>query len=301
MGFYAPAQIVRDAIEHGVEVRPVCINASRWDCTLEPNDDETRFAVRLGMRMVKGLANAHAAAIVAVRADTPYGAVDDLWHRAGVPALALKQLADADAFRPSLGLERREALWHVKGLRDEPLPLFAAASAREAVTVSELDEPAVPVNPMTEGSQVVADYGRTGLSLRRHPVSFQRQDLARRGMVTCHEAMNARDRRWLEAAGIVSCSSRWRMRPASPTWWSGRRSSRSTAASSWARPCSRSGDASSGRGKSCISWRTTSPTCQPSLPASAKRTTRSQLRMAAVTNSTPAAPHPIPAGRQPED
>ncbi|MCO5081372.1 MAG: error-prone DNA polymerase [Rhizobiaceae bacterium] len=203
MGFYAPAQIVRDAIEHGVDVQPVCVNASRWDCTLEPTDDDSRFAVRLGMRMVKGLANAHAAAIVAARADTPYGSVDDLWHRAGVPALALKQLADADAFRPSLGLERREALWQVKGLRDEPLPLFAAASAREAATVPELDEPTVPLKPMTEGCQVVADYGRTGLSLRRHPVSFLRQDLARRGIVTCHEAMSARDRRWLEAAGIV--------------------------------------------------------------------------------------------------
>src|SRR5690606_2449036 len=104
MGFYAPAQIVRDAIEHGVEVRPVCINASRWDCTLEAVDDE-RFAVRLGMRMAKGLSNAHAAAIVAARADTAFSSVDDLWQRAGVPALALKQLADADAFRPSLGLE----------------------------------------------------------------------------------------------------------------------------------------------------------------------------------------------------
>jgi error-prone DNA polymerase len=202
MGFYAPAQIVRDAIQHGVEVRPVCINASRWDCTLEPIDDE-RFAVRLGMRMAKGLANVHAAAIVAARADVPFASVDDLWQRVGVPALALKQLADADAFRPSLGLERREAIWEVKALRDEPLPLFAAASAREAVTVSELNEPHVPLKPMTEGSQVVADYGRIGLSLRSHPVSFLRADLARRRIVTCAAAMGASDRSWLEAAGIV--------------------------------------------------------------------------------------------------
>ena len=131
MGFYAPAQIVRDAQAHGVEVRPVCVNASRWDCTLEPADDESRFAVRLGMRMVKGLANAHAAAIVAARADQPFASVDDLWRRAGVPSAALVQLAEADAFRPSLGLARREALWAIKALRDEPLPLFAAAAARE--------------------------------------------------------------------------------------------------------------------------------------------------------------------------
>jgi error-prone DNA polymerase len=91
----------------------------------------------------------------------------------------------------------------VKALRDEPLPLFAAASAREATTVSELNEPHVPLKPMTEGSQVVADYGRIGLSLRNHPVSFLRADLTRRRIVTCAEAMGAHDKSWLEAAGIV--------------------------------------------------------------------------------------------------
>jgi error-prone DNA polymerase len=82
MGFYAPAQIVRDAQAHGVEIRPICVNASRWDCTLEPTDDKGHFAVRLGMRMVKGLANAHAATIVAARAERPFLSVDDLWRRA---------------------------------------------------------------------------------------------------------------------------------------------------------------------------------------------------------------------------
>src|SRR5205085_2028983 len=81
MGFYAPAQIVRDAQAHGVEVRPVCINASRWDCTLEPTDHESRLAVRLGMRMVRGLANGNAAKIVAARADQVFGSVDDVWRR----------------------------------------------------------------------------------------------------------------------------------------------------------------------------------------------------------------------------
>ncbi len=141
MGFYAPAQIVRDAIEHGVDVRPVCVNASRWDCTLEERDDG-RFAVRLGMRMVKGLANGHAARIAAVRGEESFASIDDIWRRAGVPAHVLEQLAEADAFRPSLGMSRREALWAIKGLRDEPLPLFAAASAREHETVSEQVEPA---------------------------------------------------------------------------------------------------------------------------------------------------------------
>jgi error-prone DNA polymerase len=203
MGFYLPAQIVRDAQAHGVEIRPVCINASRWDCTLEPIGEEGRFAVRLGLRLVKGLANADAAAIVAARADEAFASIDDLWRRAGVPAASLVQLAEADAFRPDLGLARREVLWALKGLRDEPLPLFAAASAREQQTVSEIHEPALTLRPMTAGREVVEDYGHVGLTLRSHPLSFLRGDLARRRIVTCREAMQARDGRWLEAAGVV--------------------------------------------------------------------------------------------------
>ena len=203
MGFYAPAQIVRDAQAHGIPVRPVCVNASRWDCTLESTDDESRFAVRLGMRMVKGLANAHAAAIVANRADRPFVSVDDLWRRARVPSAALVQLAEADAFRSALGLARREALWAIKALRDEPLPLFAAAASREDIAIPETNEPAIALRPMTAGSEVVEDYGHVGLTLRRHPIAFLRADLQTRRIVTCMDAMQARDGRWLEAAGLV--------------------------------------------------------------------------------------------------
>lgn len=203
MGFYAPAQIVRDAQIHRVEIRPVCINASRWDCTLEPTGDDSRFAVRLGLRMVKGLANANAAVIVGARADMPFTSIDDLWRRAGAPVAALVQIAEADGFRPALGMARREALWAIKALRDEPLPLFAAATAREQEFVPEVNEPAVSLRPMTAGAEVVEDYGHVGLSLRSHPVAFLRDDLRRRRIVTCQEAMDARDGRWLEAAGIV--------------------------------------------------------------------------------------------------
>ncbi|TIQ41855.1 MAG: DNA polymerase III subunit alpha [Mesorhizobium sp.] len=203
MGFYLPAQIVRDARDHDVDVRPVCVNASRWDCTLEPTDVEDRFAVRLGLRMVKGLANDDAAAIVAARADEPFASVDDLWRRAGVPAASLVQLAEADAFLPDLNLARRDALWAIKALRDEPLPLFAAATSREKKTVPEIREPVIALRPMTAGREVVEDYGHVGLTLRSHPVSFLRADLRRRRIVTCEEAMQARDRRWLEAAGLV--------------------------------------------------------------------------------------------------
>ncbi|HEY0120975.1 MAG TPA: error-prone DNA polymerase, partial [Rhizobium sp.] len=204
MGFYAPAQIVRDAQQHGVEIRPVCVNASRWDCTLEPHDaDDGRLAVRLGLRMVKGLGNAEAARLVACREDRPFASVDDLWRRAAIPAAALVELAEADAFRPTLGLARREALWAIKALRDEPLPLFAAAAEREIAPVPEQDEPAVELRPMTAGREVVEDYGHVGLTLRQHPVAFLRQDLAKRRIVTCAEAVASRDRQWVDVAGLV--------------------------------------------------------------------------------------------------
>ena len=204
MGFYAPAQIVRDAQAHGVEVRPVCVNASRWDCTLEPRDgDDGRLAVRLGLRMVKGLGNAEAARLVNCRADLPYGSIDDLWRRAAIPAAALGELAEADAFRPSMNLTRREALWAIKALRDEPLPLFAAAARRETGLVPEQSEPAIMLKTMTAGSEVVEDYSHVGLTLRRHPLAFLRGELTRKRILSCAEAVALRDRGRVDVAGIV--------------------------------------------------------------------------------------------------
>src|SRR6202035_2008015 len=103
-----------------------------------------------------------------------------LWRRAGVAAASLVQLAEADAFQPSLKLARREALWAIKALRDEPLPLFAAAAAREHKLVPEIREPMVALRPMTAGGEVVEDYGHVGLTLRAHPIAFLREDLLRR-------------------------------------------------------------------------------------------------------------------------
>ncbi len=203
MGFYAPAQIVGDAAKHNVEIRPVCINRSRWDCTLERVGNTDRHAVRLGMRMVKGLAVADAARIVAARMNKQFESVDDVWRRSDVPTEALVQLAEADAFRPSLNLERRDALWAIKALRDEPLPLFAAAAEREAVVIPEQQEPEVELRQMTEGHNVVEDYGHVGLTLREHPLAFLRRDLQARNIITCAEAMNSCDSRWVYAAGLV--------------------------------------------------------------------------------------------------
>jgi error-prone DNA polymerase len=200
MGFYAPAQIVRDAREHGVEVRPVCINASRWDCTMEPSsspspDGEERIPLRLGLRMVKGLANDHAARILAARAEHPFDSIEDVWRRSGIPVAALEKLADADAFA-ALGLDRRQALWRVRGLGDAPLPLFAAADARDA-------EPEVALTPLTAGREVVEDYRSIQLTLRDHPLAFVRPELERRGSVPCAALKAIRDGRKVRLSGIV--------------------------------------------------------------------------------------------------
>ncbi len=203
MGFYAPAQIVRDARDHGVPVLPVCINASRWDCTLEPTNRPDRFAVRLGLRQVRGLSNVDAAALVSARGDFPFRSVDDAWRRAHVPAASLVKIAEADGFQPGLKLARREALWAIKALRDEPLPLFAAASAREQALVPEVDEPEVALKPMTSGREVVEDYGHVGLTLRDHPLAFLRGDLDGQKYVTCKTAGAAKDGKSLKVAGLV--------------------------------------------------------------------------------------------------
>jgi error-prone DNA polymerase len=203
MGFYAPSQIVGDARAHGIEVRPVCINRSRWDCTLEQIGNGGRHAVRLGFRQVKGLAIADAARIVAAQMNSDFASVEDIWRRSGVPTEALVQLAQADAYGPGLKLERRDSLWAIKPLRDEPLPLFAAAAEREMATIAEQNEPKVVLKQMTEGHDVVEDYGHTGLTLRQHPMAFLRKNLQQRNIITCHEAMTARDGRWVYTSGLV--------------------------------------------------------------------------------------------------
>ena len=199
MGFYAPAQIVRDARDHGVAVRPVDVNRSRWDCTLEP---EGRYlAVRLGLRMVKGLSEAHGAALVAARGEHDYTGVEELWRRAGVPVAALERLAEADGYG-SMRLDRRGALWAIRGLSDTPLPLFAAADGAGPPR-PEIVEPPVELNPMRPGRTVVEDYGSVGLTLRQHPVAFVREDMQARGMVACADLERTRDGRRVVVPGLV--------------------------------------------------------------------------------------------------
>jgi error-prone DNA polymerase len=205
MGFYAPAQIVRDARLHGVEVRPVCINASGWDCALEPAGRKY-LAVRLGLRMTKGLARAHADEIVARRGDALYRSVEDMWRRAHVPVAALERLAEADAFG-ALGLNRRQALWAIRGLSDARLPLFDQETPPNPLPQGEgeslMPEPPISLTPMTAGREVVEDYRSTGVTLRRHPVSFLRADLDAQRIVCCGDLASVRDGQHLTVAGIV--------------------------------------------------------------------------------------------------
>ncbi|MGY6411401.1 MAG: error-prone DNA polymerase [Alkalilacustris sp.] len=167
MGFYAPAQIVRDAREHGVEVRPICINASYWDNVMEP-DGRGGLALRLGFRQIRGLPEDDAAWIAAARGNG-YQGVADVWRRAGLAPALLTRLAEADAFA-GLGLSRREALWAARGLAGPaPLPLFARDLDGEGAL-----EPEVTLPPMGLGEEVVADYASLRLSLRAHPLALLR-------------------------------------------------------------------------------------------------------------------------------
>ncbi len=247
MGFYAPAQIVRDAREHGVEVLPPDVNLSGWDCTIEPQHQsllppahaQTSFALtrqadhrsaesgekvrmrgfgaaeeilethpphpdplpggergislRLGLRLIKGFTEAHADAIVLSRADgyrDPY----DLWRRARLPVAALEKLARADAFR-SVGLDRRAALWAVRALGDQPLPLFARLDGPLA------EEPEAPLPAMALGEHVVMDYTSLSLSLKAHPLALLRDGLP--GITPAERLARTRDGRRLTTAGLV--------------------------------------------------------------------------------------------------
>ncbi len=167
MGFYAPSQIVRDAREHGVEVRAVSINASYWDNAME-SDGRGGLALRLGFRQIKGLRDEDAAWISAARGNG-YLSVRDVWRRAGLAPPVLARLAEADVFA-DIGLTRREALWEAKALAgDAPLPLFANDIGGEMI-----HEPAACLPEMTEGEQVVEDYVAMRLTLRRHPLALLR-------------------------------------------------------------------------------------------------------------------------------
>ncbi|MDL2406490.1 error-prone DNA polymerase [Rhizobium calliandrae] len=216
MGFYAPAQLVRDAREHGVEVRPVDVNHSGWDCLLEKarfNQDsveprhasmreliKTQCAVRLGFRQVKGLSDKEIDQLVERRGDG-YRSVRDLWLRSGLAKAQIERLADADAFG-SMGLSRREALWAVRALdagsAAEKLPLFDLADHTDLLV-----EPTVSLPEMLPGEQVIEDYRYLSLSLKAHPASFLRADFARMGIMQNRDLHDVPNGRMVTIAGLV--------------------------------------------------------------------------------------------------
>ncbi len=277
MGFYAPAQIVRDARDHGVEVRPVCVNASYWDNVLEP-DGRGGLALRLGFRQIKGMRQDDADWIAAARGNG-YRDVAAVWRRAGTPPRLLARLAEADAFA-SLGLDRRTALWQAAALGgDAPLPLFAGIEAED-------DAGAVPLPPMTLGEEIVADYTALRLTLRAHPMALLRPRLDAlcahetrgrgtdrcdrrnpltplRGYTLCVRQQTGSSQRRTRQAGRNPASSErggcaW---PRSP------RSCSCTAPS----PVRRSGRASSRRGSRPAATRSSAPRLQHPLPGARLR------------------------------
>ncbi|PZU06614.1 error-prone DNA polymerase [Sphingomonas sp.] len=198
MGFYAPAQIVRDAREHNVEVRPIDVTASGWDNRLEFGAKGP--AVRLGLRQIDGFREEWAEAVEAVAGPSPplAGGKDFLERLARrIPARALRLLADADAFR-SLDLGRRDALWEARRTPSDALPLFAAADARELATEAEAALPAMPLS-----EEVAADYQVTRLSLKDHPMTFLRGLFRAEGIRSAAEISALPDGRPARMVGIV--------------------------------------------------------------------------------------------------
>ena len=261
MGFYAPAQIVRDARDHGAVVRAVDVNHSGWDSVLEPlvfsplvgkgqgggapEKEAGQCALRLGLRQIKGFKEDDADRLVAARGQG-YRDVYDLWRRAGLGAGALEKLAEADAFA-SMGLKRRAALWAVRGLKDAPLPLFAAAEAlaerakasspplpvpptqggrgptykalpldggglgggdRVSTPLEILREPTVTLPDMAIGEEVISDYTALRLSLKHHPMELLRPMFTNARTVQSHRLAQLKTGTRVEVAGLVICRQR---------------------------------------------------------------------------------------------
>jgi error-prone DNA polymerase len=196
MGFYAPAQIVREAQENGgVEARAIDVNASTWDNSLEP--DPHGLALRLGFRQIDGFRKEWAKDLTDARATTPFVSIEELARRAHLPSRALRLLADADAWG-SIDKGRRDALWEVRRTPSDELPLFAAAGARELGAEADAKLPAMPLS-----EEVSADYQLTRLSLKGHPMQFLRPVFDAEHVLTCEGVSKAKNGSHAKVAGVV--------------------------------------------------------------------------------------------------
>jgi len=197
MGFYAPSTIVEDAKHHGVEVRPIDVAHSAWDCTLELRGDD--FAVRMGMRYLKGFGSRERAALA--EAPGPYVDLTDFVARTGLSRKALHTLAEAGGFE-GFGIDRRDAIWAMRGvlatLGDRlPLPTDAVADA---------DRPQFA--PVAAGESILWDYRTSMHSTRGHPLSCMRDELRRRGLPTAEQVVHGKDGKQLDYVGLVICRQR---------------------------------------------------------------------------------------------
>ena len=193
MGFYAPAQIVKDAQQHGVTIRPVDINHSEWDNTLEEKDGHY-CALRLGFRQVKGLPEEEIKMLISARKKS-FTNVNELLD-AGISIATLEKLADADAFR-SVGLDRRKALWEISALADHPEGVFKGQPSES------IFEESVVIPEMTPAEHVVQDYSSTSLSLKAHPVSFVRNQLSGNRIISTTTLNTLPDGAYVKVAGLV--------------------------------------------------------------------------------------------------
>ena len=229
MGFYAPSQLVQDARRHGVEVRPVDVCCSDWDCTLEaaasmagttaspvaaatsaktattpmacPAHPPMRPAVRLGLRMVSGLSAASAQSVVRARQQQPFADLQDLAHRAGLSSADLQCLARADALQGLSG-HRRQQLWQASGVQRPVHRASAMGDLFDQVAAPEVVQPSLAPTP--EGQAITQDYASTGLSLRRHPLALMRPRLQRRGWLNAQALQQWPDGRRAWACGLVT-------------------------------------------------------------------------------------------------
>ena len=213
MGFYAPAQLVRDAREHGVQVLPVDVLHSDWDSTLlaapdssaplraipQPGPDKHPAPpglrpVRLGLNRLRGFKAEDAQRIVSARADGPFASVEDLARRAGLDAQALQLLAQGDALRPLTG-HRHQAAWAVRGIDTRAPSLLRLSRTHEASATLAAPAP---------GEQVVADYRSVGLSLGQHPVALLREQLKAFKVLPAATLANCRSGQLARASGLVT-------------------------------------------------------------------------------------------------
>ncbi|MFA7321658.1 MAG: OB-fold nucleic acid binding domain-containing protein, partial [Dokdonella sp.] len=217
MGFYGPAQLIRDARRHGVRVLPIDVTISAWECTLEaiPSANKEKgitragrpaasaateygcHALRLGFSRIAGFAEASARCIVAARSERAFDDVADLIRRAGLSAGERARLADADALR-SLSGHRHQARWDSAGV-DAPIAVLAGAA---------LNEEAITLAAPSLRKDVISDYASQGFSLRRHPLSFAREALDQRRMLRARDVLGSRHGRRVRCAGLVTVRQR---------------------------------------------------------------------------------------------